>query len=177
LCRDHLNPGGFVSQWVPLYESNPGVVKSEIATFFNVFPGGTIWANDENGKGYDIVMLGQGGPTKINVDDLQDRLDRSDYVDVAVSLRDVGFKTAIDLLGTYGGQASDLQPWLRGAEINRDRNLRLQYLAGMSPNLYQEVAIFNEMEVYRKFPGDLFVATDITKKALVSAIDRRQANQ
>ena len=134
MCREHLNPGGFVTQWVPLYESNPGVVKSEIATFFEVFPGGTIWANDENGKGYDIVMLGQAGPTKINVDDLQARLDRSDYVDVGVSLRDVGFKSAIDLLGTYGGQASDLRAWLRGAEINRDRNLRLQYLAGMNPN-------------------------------------------
>ncbi|HXD01425.1 MAG TPA: fused MFS/spermidine synthase [Verrucomicrobiae bacterium] len=172
MCRDHLNPGGFVTQWVPLYESNPGVVKSEIATFFEVFPGGTIWANDQNGKGYDIVLLGQAGPTKINVDDLQARLDRSDYVDVGVSLRDVGFKTAIDLLGTYGGRASDLQVWLRGAEINRDRNLRLQYLAGMNPNLYREEAIFDDMEIYRRYPKDLFIATNGTEKALLLAIER-----
>jgi spermidine synthase len=173
MCREHLNPGGFVTQWVPLYESNPGVVKSEIATFFEVFPGGTIWANDENGKGYDIVLLGQAGPTKINVDDLQARLDRSDYVDVGVSLREVGFKTAIDLLGTYGGQASDLQAWLRGAEINRDRNLRLQYLAGMNPNLYHEEAIFDDMETYRRYPKDLFITTSVgTEKALLLAIER-----
>ena len=172
MCRDHLNPGGFVTQWVPLYESNPGVVKSEIATFFEVFPGGTIWANDESGKGYDIVMLDQAGPTKINVDDLQARLDRSDYTDVGVSLREVGFKSAIDLLGTYGGRASDLQPWLRGAEINRDRNLRLQYLAGMNPNLYQEEPIFDDMETYRRYPKDLFIASDATKAALVVAIER-----
>jgi spermidine synthase len=172
MCREHLNPGGFVTQWVPLYESNPGVVKSEIATFFEVFPGGTIWANDENGKGYDIVLLGQAGPTKINVDDLQARLDRSDYVDVGVSLRDVGFKSAIDLLGTYGGQASDLQVWLRGAQINRDRNLRLQYLAGMSPNLYREEAIFDDMETYRRYPKDLFITSDETEKALLLAIER-----
>ena len=167
-----MNPGGFVTQWVPLYESNPGVVRSEIATFFDVFPNGTIWANDDNGKGYDIVMLGQAEPTKINVDDLQERLDRSDYVDVAVSLRDVGFKSAIDLLATYGGRASDLKPWLRKAQINRDRNLRLQYLAGMSPNLYEEVAIFNEMELYRQFPRSLFVASDASEQALRQAIDR-----
>jgi spermidine synthase len=172
MCREHLNPGGFVTQWVPLYESNPGVVKSEIATFFEVFPGGTIWANDQNGKGYDIVLLGQAGPTKINVDDLQARLDRSDYVDVGVSLREVGFKTAIDLLGTYGGQASDLQMWLRGAEINRDRNLRLQYLAGMNPNLYHEEAIFDDMETYRRYPKDLFITSGGTEKTLLLAIER-----
>jgi spermidine synthase len=172
MCREHLNPGGFVTQWVPLYESNLGVVKSEIATFFDVFPGGTIWANDDNGKGYDIVMLGQVKPTRINVNDLQDRLDRSDHVDVAVSLRDVGFKTAIDLLGTYAGRGTDLQPWLRNAQINRDRDLRLQYLAGMGLNLYQEVPIFDDMQVYRKFPDDLFAASDTTRQALRSAIQR-----
>jgi spermidine synthase len=177
MCREHLNPGGFVTQWVPLYESNPGVVKSEIATFFDVFPGGTIWANDANGKGYDIVMLGQAGPTKINVDDLQDRLDRPDYVDVGVSLRDVGFKTVIDLLGTYGGQWSDLQPWLRGAEINRDRNLRLQFLAGMNPNLYQEESIFDDMETYRRYPKDLFIASNATEAALVVAIERGKSGR
>jgi spermidine synthase len=103
---------------------------------------------------------------------LQARLDRSDYVDVGVSLREVGFKTAIDLLGTYGGQASDLQVWLRGAEINRDRNLRLQYLAGMNPNLYREEAIFDDMEIYRRYPKDLFIATNRTEKALLLAIER-----
>ena len=45
LVKRHLNPGGVVTQWVPLYESTPEVVKSEIATFFEVFPNGTIWGN------------------------------------------------------------------------------------------------------------------------------------
>jgi spermidine synthase len=177
LCKAHLNPGGFVTQWVPLYESNPGVVKSEIATFFDVFPDGTIWANDESGKGYDIVMLGQAGPTSINVDDLQERLDRHDYVDVAVSLRDVNFKSAIDLLGTYGGRASDLKPWLRNAQINRDRNLRLQYLAGMGLNLYQEESIFDDMETFRRYPKDLFIASDESEKALLFAIERAKPDR
>ena len=34
--------------------------------------------------------------------------------------------SAIALLSTYAGQASDLRSWLAGAEINRDGNLRLQ---------------------------------------------------
>ncbi len=59
MVKSHLNPGGIVTQWVPLYESDEASVKSEIATFFAVFPYGTVWANNVNGNGYDIVLLGQ----------------------------------------------------------------------------------------------------------------------
>src|SRR5258705_9647856 len=34
LVKLHLNPGGIVTQWGPLYESDVATVKSEIATFF-----------------------------------------------------------------------------------------------------------------------------------------------
>jgi spermidine synthase len=62
LVKKHLNPGGIVTQWVPLYESHLDVVKSEFATFFNVFPTGTVWSNDINGKGYDVVLAGRVDP-------------------------------------------------------------------------------------------------------------------
>ena len=133
-CKRHLKPGGVITQWVPLYESDPDTVKSEIATFFDVFPNGTIWANDNNGQGYDVVLLGQVEPTKIDVDALQARLDRPDYAKVRASLQQVGFPSALSLLDTYLGRASDLKPWLAGAQINRDIDLRLQYLAGMGVN-------------------------------------------
>lgn len=58
LCRQHLNPHGLITQWVPLYESTPDAVKSEIATFFDAFPNGTAWGNRDNGRGYDLVLLG-----------------------------------------------------------------------------------------------------------------------
>ena len=63
-----------VTQWVPLYESDADTVKSELATFFEVFPNGTIWGNDIDGEGYDIVLLGQAEPRKINLDAMQERL-------------------------------------------------------------------------------------------------------
>ena len=44
LCKRHLNPDGLVTQWVPLYESDDATVKSEIATFFDAFPNGTLGA-------------------------------------------------------------------------------------------------------------------------------------
>ena len=63
--KRHLKPGGVVPQWVPLYESTLDAVRSELATFFAVFAGGTIWANNVDGGGYDIGLLGQDDPTRI----------------------------------------------------------------------------------------------------------------
>ena len=148
-----------------------------MATFFEVFPDGTIWSNDDEGKGYDIVLLGQAGPTKINVDELQRRLDREDHARVAESLREVKFRSAVELLGTYAGRGPDLQGWLKGAEINRDRDLRLQYLAGMAPNLYQEETIYNLMAVHRKFPENLFEASELRMEALKKAIETRSTTK
>ena len=172
LCKQHLNPGGLITQWVPLYESTVDVVKSEIATFCDVFPHGTVWTNDQNGTGYDVVMMGQLEAQHIDADQLQERVNRRDHAAVAKSLEDVGFQTVVSLLSTYGGQAGDLQPWLEGAEINRDRNLRLQYLAGMGLNSKRVQGIQQELAQYRKFPEELFVGTRWRSLALRVAMQR-----
>ena len=54
------------------------------------------------------------------------------------------------------GQAGDLRPWLEDAQINRDRNLRLQYIAGMGLNTDLRRQIHEEMLRYRRFPSGLF---------------------
>lgn len=173
LCKEHLNPGGWITQWVPLYETTENVVKSEVATFFEDFPNGTIWANNKNGQGYDIVLLGSPEPMTIDVDELHRRLERPDYAAVAKSLDHVGFGGTVALFKTYAGRASDLQPWLHGAEINRDRNLRLQYLAGMGLNVDQSKFIFDELLKYRKYPDDFFVGEGLRNTALRWAIQNQ----
>jgi len=169
LCKRHLNPGGVVTQWVPLYESNFETVKSEIATFFKVFPNGTVWGNDISGVGYDVVLLGQAGPTTVNLDELQQRLSQPAYARVAQSLAAVEFHSAAELFATYAGRARDLGAWLQGAEINRDMNLRLQYLAGMGVNGNSAALIYSDMLLYRKFPENLFAGSEEQIKALKTA--------
>ena len=78
---------------------------------------------------------------------------------MAASLREVGLGSAVSLLATYAGQGPDLRLWLRGAEINRDRNLRLQYLAGMGLNTDQRYGTYTELLDHRKFPDDIFVGS------------------
>ncbi len=73
-----------------------------------------------------------------------------DYAPVAQSLRDIGVNSAVDLFSTYAGQNPTSPPWLQGAEINRDRDLRLQYLAGWGINSSLEDPIYRQMLACRR---------------------------
>jgi spermidine synthase len=177
LCRQRLTPGGLVTQWVPLYEADRPVVQSGIATFFSVFPHGTIWANDDDGFGYDTVMLGQAAPLAIDIDALQQRLDRPDHAGVRAALRDLAFDSAVDLLATYAARFADLQHWLSTAEINRDRNLRLQYLAGLQLESTAGADTYVEILDHRTFPADLFRASPNRLRAMQDALAVPVANR
>jgi len=168
IAKQHLNPGGVVTQWVPLYESDLDTVKSEIATFFEVFPNATIWANNLEGEGYDVVLLGQAEPTKIDVDQVQARIDRDHTV--AESLNEVGIRRAIDLFSTYSGRAKDMAGFTKGADINLDRNLRLQYLAGMGAINLNAPGIMRELTRTKEYPMDLFTGSDESLSQLRAAI-------
>jgi spermidine synthase len=175
LVKSKLNPGGAVTLFVQLYESNTEAVKSEIATFMKVFPNGVVWGNTNNGAGYDLVLLGQVDDTKIDVDAIQAKLQRPEYAPIAQSLREIGMNSAVDLFSTFAGRAKDLQPWLADAAINRDRNLRLQFLAGMGLNLYQSDVIYSGMLAHaQRFPDELFIASPETMDALRAGIRREQ---
>jgi spermidine synthase len=168
--KAHLTPNGVVTQWVPLYESNLEAVKSEVATFLEVFPNGTVWANNIEGKGYDVVLMGTNGPMKVDVTALMARVQQPSYLPVVQSLVTVGFNSPVELFGTYATQASDLTSWVRDAQINRDRNLRLQYIAGTGLNTYQGGPIFASMVAGRKFPANLFSADEAWLSSLRAAI-------
>ncbi|HEY7169500.1 MAG TPA: fused MFS/spermidine synthase [Vicinamibacterales bacterium] len=171
LAKAHLNPGGVMTLFVQLYESNRAAVKSEIATFFEAFPKGMIFSNTYNGAGYDLVLLGQVEGTHVNLDEIEARLKRPEYAPVAKSLGEIGMTSILDLFGTYAGSASDMKGWLTDAQINRDRNLRLQYLAGRGLNLYQAGEIFAEMLPFAKDPPpDLFTGSPELVSSLMQKI-------
>jgi spermidine synthase len=144
-------------------------VKSEFATFFEAFPNGVVFGN-ENGGGYDSVALGGVDPLRIDLDAVEARLARPDHARAVQSLQIVGFGSLGSLLGTYASQRADLEPWLAGAEINRDGNLRLQYLAGMALNISMEGTIYNQILRYRKFPRGLFVGSEERVNGLMYSI-------
>ena len=168
--KQHLKPGGMFTLYVPLYETDEPTIKSELATFFLAFPNGTVWANLRDGEGYDMVFMGQNEPLKINLQEVQQRLERPDYAPVAQSLREIGVGSALELFSTYAGQATDLEPWTRGAQINRDSNLRLQYLGGWGINSNMADYLYREMIRYRRPPLNLFDGSPKMVESLMRAI-------
>ncbi len=174
IVKSHLNPGGVVTLFVQLYESNSAAVKSEIATFMEAFPNGVVWGNTQDGRGYDLVLMGTVEPIQINVDEMQAKLTRPAYAPVLKSLSQVGIYSAVDLFANYAGRGQDLTAWMRDAQINRDRNLKLQYLAGLGLNLYQSDRIYSDMLLHSKYPDGLFTGSDATLATLREAISRMQ---
>jgi spermidine synthase len=173
--KEHLNPGGVVTLFVQLYESNPEAVKSEIATFLRAFPHGVVWGNTQEGMGYDLVLMGQVEGTKIDVDAIDRKLRSPEYARLAQSLAAIGMRSAVDLFSTYAGKRPDIDGWLSDAIINRDRNLRLQYLAGLGLNLYQSDVIYADMLRYAdRFPDELFTGSAETMNALRMGIRMEQ---
>jgi spermidine synthase len=173
LVKSHLNPGGVAAQWLPIYESDEDTVKTELATFFSVFPTATVWSNYLNGDGYDLVLLGSAHPVPIDVDALQRRLDQPGYSGVSASLAEVGFHSAVDLLATYAGRAQDLAPLLTDTQINNDLNMRLQYMAGLGLNSVTAPQVYREVLSYRKFPEDLLVGSGTGVHTLHELIGRQ----
>ena len=174
MCKEHLNPGGVMSLWIPFYESNKETIKSVLATFFKVFPNGVVWSNDADGTGYDAVLFGQVEPTRINVEEWEQRLNRPDYQAVKLSLEDAGFHSAVDLLSTFAVQASDLQGWMADAQINTDGNMRLQYLAGMALNTYEQGKILTEITGNYRFPKDVFIGREAWTTLLQDRLKSRE---
>jgi spermidine synthase len=154
--RRRLNPGGVITVYVQLFETNLEAVKSTVATFFEAFPNGTIWGNTYEGKGHDMILLGQVEPTRIDLNDMERRVSSSR---IEQSLSEVGMNSALDLFATYAGRRPDLTKWVAGAAINLDRNLRMQYLAGLGLDLDNSAAIYADMLTHRRFPEDLFTGT------------------
>lgn len=173
MCKDHLNDGGVMTLWIPLYESDDPTIKSILGTFFQVFPNGILFSNDYTAEGYDAVLFGikdeQNAGYHINLDEWVERLSRPDHAEIVHSLREVGFGRQADsfdeapydpegvvvgMLSTYAGHAAALQEWSADAKINTDRNLRLQYLAGMAFNRQEADIILHEILKWYKFPDD-----------------------
>ncbi len=173
LVKSRLNPGGVVAQWLPLYESDEETVKTELATFFSVFPDASVWSTYTNGDGYDLVLLARDGGGPVNVDDMQKRLDPPSYSAVAASLAETGFASAGDLLATYTGRASDLAAFVAGAPINDDLGMRLQYVAGMGLNARMAPRLYNELLAYRRFPEGLLAGSGERLDRLRQLLGRR----
>lgn len=148
LCRSRLNPGGVITQWVPLYESNEPAVRCELTTLLAAFPHAALWSGEGVGQGYDIVVVAAEDPLPMGPESVAKQFSAQPYVQA--SLAEVGLGDLPDLEQSFVAYGIELTDWLHGAEINRDRNLRLQYLAGLTQGTISEKTIIRAINRYRR---------------------------
>ena len=93
-------------------------------------------------------------------------MNRNDHAQVMRSLSEVGLGSAYELLSTYAGRDDELRPWLAGAQLNRDSNMRLQYLAGWGLNFNHPDTIYRSFYEHRKYPAGLFKGSEISMRMM-----------
>lgn len=154
IVRSRLKPGGVATQWVPLYETSEEAIRMQMRTFTDAFPNGTVWNSAVSGRGYDVVLLGRTEECALDLGSIQKRI--RDVPRIARSLAEAKIGGAVDLLGTYATNATDMQRWLASTSVNRDFSLRLEYISGLSLNSSAADPIYANMVHGRRFPSQLF---------------------
>jgi spermidine synthase len=172
--RKHLNPGGVVTAWIAFYETDEASFKSELATFISVFPNTIVFGNTAAGSGYDGVLVGSVEPLKIDLTAMAAKLHSPAFAPVLQSLSEVNYGSVLSLFGTFAAHSSQLRNYLADAQLNRDRNLRLQYLAGMAVNHYDQSKIYSDLQTNGGWLDGVFTGDEVTLAALKSDVNARR---
>lgn len=116
LCREKLNPGGYVSFWMPTYMLSPREYKTTIKTFQSVFPNVSIWYVSSAIEAYTIV-IGRIEPFTIDLERLRARLAAPA---VARDLAQVEVHDVRDVLGYFVMGPERARRYAAGGDINTD---------------------------------------------------------
>lgn len=122
-CEARLADGGLMAQWVHAYGILEGPFRDAVATFLKVFPYVTLW---EMWVAGDYLMVGSPQPYVVDVDVLRARIAGAE---IAADLRRIGVENAEGLLGDLVAQGDDLADFTKGARIQTDDGLHLEFSA------------------------------------------------
>jgi spermidine synthase len=116
LCKERLNPGGYVSFWLPTYLLSTQDYKTIVKTFQSVFPNVTIWYVNSAIEAYTIVV-GQVEHSGIDVQRLRERLREPT---VAKDLAEVEVYDERDVLNYFMMKPARVREFVAGGDINSD---------------------------------------------------------
>jgi spermidine synthase len=155
LCKQHLNPGGVVAQWIPLFDADLATAKCQLATFVDAFPHTMFWTGWRRGDTavplYDLIAIGSLEPIVMDLTALDRKI--NDSPRLKADLDEVGIGTIGGLFSQYAGSGEDFGPLLADAQINSEVSLRLEYLAGVWMWLNVSDQIMAEIAPYVRYPG------------------------
>ena len=126
LCRAHLEPGGVLSQWVPLYNLQPSDVRMLYRSFADSFPHGLVFL-----YGYDTFLVGSDQPLDLSALRFQGRMpSRRLYQDLAA----LGLDSAGHMLSTFLMGHGSMERFAGSAPIVSDDRPLVEFTGPKSLN-------------------------------------------
>ncbi len=124
LAADHLQPGGIIAQWLPIYELTPQDLRSIVRTFREHFKFTLMWLTH-----YDAELVGSNSPFLIDETDLGRRIAEPA---IAGDLKKVLMGSPTDLLSYYVMDTEGMKRFSQGGILNTDDRLYLEFSAPFS---------------------------------------------
>ena len=121
LAAEHLNPGGIVCQWLPIYELTEENLKSVVKTLSEVFPYIMVWLTHN-----DAELIGSNSPIVIDEKKLEQRIK---VPEVQQDLEPIKMGSAEDFLSYFVMGSEGAKAYSMGGRINTDDNLYLEFSA------------------------------------------------
>ncbi len=112
LCREHLNPGGIVSQWAPLHSLGPDIVRSLVYTFIESFPHTNAWLINA-----DLFLIGSNEPLRIDPGLVEQRLATPH---IKRALAPFGLDDPVEFLSCFVMGQEALRAYAQGGQLMRD---------------------------------------------------------
>ena len=103
LARTRLQPGGYISQWLPTYQVRTSTAEAMVAAFVDVFPQSVLLS----GAGSDLILLGINGP-RIEIDPARLQAALAAAPAVRTDLERVDLGALHEIVGTFVGSARRL---------------------------------------------------------------------
>lgn len=128
LCKKILNPGGFVSFWMPSYLLSETDYKTIVKTFQSEFPYVMIWYVNNAIEAYTII-IGRAGPIEIDVQGIRHELENPR---VARDLAQIQVFEPNDILGYFVMGPEKAREFAREGAINSDDHPVIEFRAPRS---------------------------------------------
>lgn len=171
-CLEKLNPGGLVSQWVPLHSLSMDIVRSLTATFTDVFPYYCAWFINA-----DVFLIGSNEPLKIDYGQLETRLQDPA---IASALGSANLADPIELVNMFAMDQEAVDGFTGDAPIMYDDRPWAEFVA---PKLVYSSDVGDSLkQLYPHFGGfegmlSLDSVPESRKAQVAAAIETRQASR
>ncbi|MFH2108067.1 MAG: tetratricopeptide repeat protein [Chrysiogenia bacterium] len=122
LARSRLKSGGFVTQWLPLYQVPPETGLSMIRAFLDVFPNAVLLS----GMQKELILMGRAGPdAPIDPDLCSIHISKAPLVQA--DLKRINMGTLTEMIGTFVANHDDLRRATLAVEAVTDDNRSMEY--------------------------------------------------